>query len=449
MLPWLGILLVCVSLSAVIVGLRVYQSRFNPHPEFVRKLLHIMMGLVALTFPWLFTTVWPVWVLAGLAAGGLLLLRFQKALSSDFGEVVHGVDRHSLGEFYFPFSIALVFHLAQGDSILFLIPVSILTLADATAALIGVRYGRAIYHTTNGVKSVEGSIVFFVVTFLCVHIPLLLLTDVDRANCLLIGLIMGVLVMLFEAIAWRGLDNLFVPIGSFFLLEIYWTMATNSLLWRFIVILILLLLLISFRRLSTLNDSATIGAVLVGYVSWALCGMNWLLPPLIVFVTYAILAAGTEQSGTSVHSLKTVFGVSVTGLFWLFVNRIWQQELLLFPYTLAFAANLAMIGIAREGYRRSQWSGAALIARGTVEGWVLLFLPYLVVNNFSNQAWLSMSFALLVVFLAAALFYHWQPNIRDCANDLMRWIRQVSVASAASLSGLLLVVFNIEHGYLS
>ena len=55
-------------------------------------------------------------------------------------------------------------------------------LADAVAALIGIRYGTLQYQTTEGTKSVEGSVAFFFVAFLSVLVPLLVFTEVDRVG---------------------------------------------------------------------------------------------------------------------------------------------------------------------------------------------------------------------------------------------------------------------------
>ena len=52
-----------------------------------------------------------------------------------------------MGEFYFPVAVAVVFVLARGDTLLYLIPVLTLTVADSVGALIGVRYGFARYQT--------------------------------------------------------------------------------------------------------------------------------------------------------------------------------------------------------------------------------------------------------------------------------------------------------------
>jgi hypothetical protein len=52
--PWLGIGGVMVALVTFLVSLRCLQRRFSLHPELTRKMVHVGMGLVTLSFPYLF-----------------------------------------------------------------------------------------------------------------------------------------------------------------------------------------------------------------------------------------------------------------------------------------------------------------------------------------------------------------------------------------------------------
>ena len=113
------------------------------------------------------------------------------------------------------------------DPLLFIVPILILSLADAVSALIGARYGQVRFTGSN--KSLEGSIAFFITAFFSVHVPLVLFGDAGRVETLLISLILAFLVMLLEGCAWRGLDNLFIPIGGFFLLRAYLDMDAAAL----------------------------------------------------------------------------------------------------------------------------------------------------------------------------------------------------------------------------
>jgi len=94
-----------------------------------------------------------------------------------------------------------------------------LALADTAAALIGERYGRTQFHSAGGPKSLEGTIAFFFTAFFCVHIPVLLWSGAGRLETLLISVNLSVMVMLAEAAAWRGLDNLIIPLWGYMLLK--------------------------------------------------------------------------------------------------------------------------------------------------------------------------------------------------------------------------------------
>ena len=215
---WAGIAIELFALAALMGGLALYQ-RWRPLPaELSRKLFHIGGGLTTLTFPWLFASAWPVILLALITTPALLALKYMRAFKGNLGAVLYRVDRTSLGELYFPLSVCLLFVFTRAHALLFLIPVLILTLADPAAAAIGCRYGRLRYSLVKGRKSVEGSAAFFLVAFACVLYPLLILAHMGLGEAALVAALVGLLATLAEAVAWEGLDNLFIPIFTGLLL---------------------------------------------------------------------------------------------------------------------------------------------------------------------------------------------------------------------------------------
>jgi phytol kinase len=215
---WFGIVIELAVLTTLMGSLTLYQ-RWQPlSPEASRKLFHIGGGLTALTFLWVFNSVWPVILLALITTPSLLALKYVRIFKGNLGLVLYRVNRTSFGEIYFPLSVCLLFVFARGDALLFLVPILVLTLADPAAAIIGCRYGRTRYMTIRGWKSVEGSATFFLVAFPCVLFPLLLFTTMSLMTALLIALLVGLLAMLTEAVAWEGLDNFFIPVFSCLLL---------------------------------------------------------------------------------------------------------------------------------------------------------------------------------------------------------------------------------------
>jgi len=438
--PWLGIIIVLALLGGLIGALAVFQKTKQPHPELVRKLLHIGMGLVTLSFPWLFSEAWPVIVLAALAVIGLLGVKFMK--TDSISNVVHGVARESLGEIYFPISIAIIFALSDGNVILYIIPVLILTLADAVAALIGVRYGTIKYTTTDGVKSTEGSIAFFTMALLATLIPLLLFTQVGRTETLLIALIIASLVMYIEALAWKGLDNLFIPLGGFLLLKVYMSMGVPELSIRLAVILALFVIFLLYRKRTTLNDSATMAAALVGYLIWAAGDWTWFIPALLVFISYHVLSPKTAHNSERIHDAQAVIALTLPGMFWLFIAQDQNISELYFPFTVSFATQLGMIGLARLCHQYPDMNRITLWVRCTAQASVIIFVPWLLITgiNFNSIAYASIGVSL--VGIAVIGFYYLQPCIKDCPVNNARFWRQGGVGFVVSLAaaGFILLV---------
>jgi phytol kinase len=434
--PWLGMGIVIVAAGALLGGLRLYQSARGPSPELVRKLFHIGGGLTALTLPWLFASPWPVlFLMAGLLVL-LLSIRRVGALRHSVGQVIHSVERDSRGELYFPVAIAATFVLAQGDVVLYLVPVLVLTFADSLAALIGVEYGHRRYTTSQGWKSAEGSMAFFLTTFFCVHTPLLLLTGTERAKTLVIAVILGLLVMLLEAIAWHGLDNLLIPLITSALLKSFLNTSLDMLLIDLGITILIAVFIFFWRSRTTLNDSALMGAVLAGYLCWTLGGPAWVVPPLLLFATYATFWPRTDIDRLHVHTFAGVLSVASTAVVWLAVARFVPSADLYYPFTLGFGCHLAMIGLAGQKFVASDTPGARLVAVNVARAWLIIFTPFLILNGLS---WLTLVYALIALpaMVACALtFLAIQPGLDQHQEGDARWWRQAACGLVASAVGL-------------
>jgi phytol kinase len=215
----LGMLLVGGSFAALIAGLRVLRDAGAANPELLRKLLHIGMGVVSLSLPWLFDTPWPVLVMASLFGLGLLGGRFSPVWRRIADGIVYGVRRNSFGDLYFPVAIAALFLVSARDPVTFYIPILTMTLADAAAALVGTRRGAHGFRRPGREKSIEGSVAFFLVALPCAYLPLRAWSGGGWVATLLLSLNLALLATLVEALSWNGLDNLTVPLAVFLLLR--------------------------------------------------------------------------------------------------------------------------------------------------------------------------------------------------------------------------------------
>jgi phytol kinase len=442
--PLAGMGVVLGALGGLLGGLTLFHRLARPHPELLRKLLHVGMGAVTLSFPWLFDRAWPVLVLSGMSIVLLVSFRTVKVLKAGVGKVVSGVTRSSLGDLYFPLAVAVLWLLYLGEAdaprrlVGYMIPLLLLTLSDALAALVGVAYGKFQYTTPDGMKSLEGSIAFFLCSFVCVHVPLLLLTDRGRAESLLIAVLLAWLATMFEAIAWGGLDNLILPPIAHLLIVIHWDFTTQTLLGYIAEAAVLSAFAVALHRWTPLRGSAVLGAALFGYTFWGLGGWPWLVPPLSLFVALAALSFRYPAAKDRRLNVHPVVAATAVGLVWLGLSLALDQPRWLFPGTVSFAAHLGMVTLARLRLANRTAPVSLLLAGSFTAGWLIIMTGYAALQGWNAEAVRDAALSLPMIALATIGFFSTQPGMDNCPFDTPRWVRQTLWAGAASsLAGLL------------
>jgi phytol kinase len=418
---------------AMLFLLRLYRKWRGAEGEWVRKLAHLGTGLMSISLPWIFSSRIPVFIICGASIALLLTMRYLPLVRDRLSGVLDDVDRESWGEIYFPISVALLYQLARGSQLLYAVPLVVLTLADTVAALTGAEYGKHGYGATGARKTIEGSIAFFCAAFFSVNVALVVLSNTGRIETLLVSLDIAVIVMLLEAVAWRGLDNIFIPLGVFILLRLYLAMSVGQLWNRFRVAVALVIFVTAYARKTTLQGSALLASALVLYVSWALGGWQWLIPPATLLLAYTAFFPGKITPSDRTHNVYAVLSIASTGLVWLFLFRVWQEPGFLFPYTLAFAINLALVAWNLLYPRYS--SVRRVMVACVLISWALMFAPYVLVEGVSRSSLWHTAAALLICAVAFAVFYVLEPRREGTyPASSVRWLRQAAIVSLATLA---------------
>ncbi len=461
---WGAILAVMGALGLALVSLRQAQLRRKLSPEGARKGLHVAMSAVMLALPWLFDAAWPVVLLAGLAVGAMLAVRFVPVLRDGVGGVIHEVGRQSVGDVCFPVAVCALYLLTADSPVLYAIAILMLGLADPAAALAGARHGLSPYATVDGKKSLEGSVAFAFVAFLCVHVPLLLFTPVGRAEALWISAIVAVLATIVEAVSWGGLDNLFVPLGTYAVLVRLLTFPATLLAGHFVVLLLLVGVAAVLRRETTVGGAGVFGAALIGYLVWALGGTAWLIPPALVYLLYArVWPAAREADGLPhdperrPHTAHNVFSVSSVGVLWLIAASALDLDLL-FPYALAWGATFAFLGVDRMMVARPLWTARQLAWRAAWRATLVAVGPVLLVLWLRVGADLVagtapggtmaplrpllltgayVALALVVTAAAALILVRWKGPIDRDSTEFEGRVYRASIVGPLSALGLL------------
>ena len=233
------------------------------------------------------------------------------------------------------------------------------------------------------------------------------------------------MVTLLEAVAWRGLDNVIIPLGVFLLLHIYTAMPEGLLVYRFIAACALLVFVLLYRRRTTLEASALLASALVLYASWGVGGWPWLIAPAVLFACYSYFLPGNLLRDARKDNVYAVTSVASAGLLWLYLAKLDGHAGFLFPYTVGYTIHLAILawtlGVLRDPAQSPWKSGPMLLIRC----WVLMFAPYLFLRVPTMAELARAAAALPLCGLAFAVFCIFEPR-RDglyCA-DGWRWLRE-------------------------
>jgi len=195
------------------------QSNNGLAEEWRRKALHIGVGLVALTFPFYLTAAWMVIGALGLSLLWMVAVRRVPLLNKRFGCVLHDVDRISHGEIYYALAIAGLLLATFAEPLLYIIPLSILAIADAAAAIAGRTFTSRRLSGLFAGKTIIGCTTFFVVALSVCVLVLGTSTQLPITEIALSSIAVAVVTTLVEAVSRYGLDNILIPAAAWVVLK--------------------------------------------------------------------------------------------------------------------------------------------------------------------------------------------------------------------------------------
>ena len=264
----------------IFAAAELWRRYGNPPVEWSRKFVHFTGGLLVLGFPWIFTSRWSVLVLVSVFSVLIWGTRRAGLLRS-----VHGVTRESHGSLFYPLAVVILFAISYHQPAFYLASALALVVSDTAAALLCSTYGRTRYDVEQDRRSIEGSVSFFLVTFLAVHLTLLLMTEVDRSVSILVAVQVASVVTLFEGISLHGSDNLLVPLVTYHLL-LRLTPESPAVIAGHTGVLVAILVLVSLlaRRSRLMKTSGVMAASLFFYLVFSLGGPEWMLAPALGFI---------------------------------------------------------------------------------------------------------------------------------------------------------------------
>ncbi len=420
-----------VFLSMLVVA-ELWRRFGTPKPEHTRKLVHLGGGIACLFFPFLIDSPWVV-----LAMALPLTALFVAGSKLGFLKSLHGVGRKSRGAEYYPLAVFLVFVLSRGRPWLYLAAVLVLALADAFAALIGSRYGVIRFRVEDEEKSLEGSLVFLVIAFLAIHLPVLLMTDLPRPVCVLAALLVAALVTGFEAISLEGADNLFVPVAVVVILGKITTKPLSEVVFQNLSLLAICLgVALLVWRVRTLNVGGAIAFILFAYGTWSLGNWLWALPAFLGFLGYlgawSRFAPPRHAAGVRVRTVSRALLPPFAML--ALANGLRSPELFYGPYLAASAAVFAFAldtGVFRLEHVRGLPRVVAAFGLGLLSTAFTALASWLLLRE-SPSALLSLAAVVMVVSLLNGLLELRDPDDAR-PREWTAWRFALSFAAAGAV----------------
>ena len=247
---------------------------------FAKKIVHITAISVTAISPYFVPADILFWIAVFITSINLILTYFglfQKLNN----------NRKNWGVFYFSASFLLLIYLFPNQPDLVFYPMIILALADAFAAIIGSAFGKYKYAFSGEVKSIEGSIVFFLVSVFCFLALPARLPFVELTISIQSALFISLFLTLLEAQSIKERDNFWIPLGV-----LYWLLIDTSFFdfYYGILAFIFSFVVYGIYRLRWLSADGAVTTWLLGCILVVSPAPVWVIPALVFLALGSIVS---------------------------------------------------------------------------------------------------------------------------------------------------------------
>ena len=218
----LGIIATFIFVFLVIGVAEFLRKRFGLSSDFTRKVIHVGVG------NWIF--LWPFtfqyWYTICIPPAIFIVLNYVSYRKEVFKAMERKEKAGGLGTVYYAFSLTVLSAAFWyvGEAWIAALGMMLMAWADGLADVVGRRYGSHLYSVFGSIKSIEGSVGFFIIGILSSTVTILFFTTfwnlVLPQSIFLISVLISGFGTFIEALSPRGTDNLTVPILSSVLLAL-------------------------------------------------------------------------------------------------------------------------------------------------------------------------------------------------------------------------------------
>ncbi len=273
-------------LLAIILGFELLHKKFRLPHKYSRKAIHILVGLSLIISSNFIHSVQPILLLTFMFAI-INLFAIRKIIFASMHD-----SSQSLGTFFYPISLFITAMLFRESNILiFNTGVAILSLGDASAALIGSKFGRNHFKVMKDPKSVTGSAALFTITFFIVLSVAIYYHRYGIIDSIMFSSAVAIAVTAAELPSARGSDNLTVTLFAAIMLAAFFHPQFKAIRYQVLTgeVLAGFIAYASFRLKFVTADGA-VATFLLGTIIFGFGGGAGAAPILAFFILSSLLS---------------------------------------------------------------------------------------------------------------------------------------------------------------
>lgn len=287
---WAGIAL---AVYLILTGLEILLNRFfRFNPVFAGAFNYFLAGVFVFFVPIFFTHRIPVVILC-LVIALINLAGLKWFRRSDWFD-----GRRGLGPVYLPvISGFLIWFYFNSNPAVFQAAILAFTASDPLATLVGQSMGKIrSWFTLNRNKTLEGMITMMVMGYLALLLCGFagLFPGLTYFDLFPIALLVAFIASLAEMILSQGLDNIFVPLGTAFLLDTL-MQEPQLVIWLWMVLGLMVVAGVLSVLLRFLTADGAVAMILMGFFLLGIGGWGWVLPMLVFFLLSSLLSLASHR----------------------------------------------------------------------------------------------------------------------------------------------------------
>jgi uncharacterized protein (TIGR00297 family) len=291
---WIAFLVFFIIITFFIGLAEIARKVLKLSPEFSRKFVHVMVGILVSLAPFFLQSSTPVILL-----GVIFTILNYVALKKDSLKGMHTTERVSFGTVYFPIAFTLlVIMFWDRNIVLFIVAMLILAFSDTAATVIGERINsKHKFILWYDKKSWPGSIAFFLMTLLVVMGAYPIYSNIINNpplplhHLVTMAFFTAFVATVGEAVSKRGSDNLTLTLTAALGMDLYLSsMHTGSLAYMGGWFAASLIFGYGAFKLKSLSVSGGFGAFLLGVFMFGMGSWHTMLPLIGFFVLSSLLS---------------------------------------------------------------------------------------------------------------------------------------------------------------